>query len=78
MGKKYKLKTHKSTAKRFKITGTGKVMRTKGGKSHLRRNRSKRAKRQFSRMQELSNSKEARRVRRLAPYLGKYRANPPR
>jgi large subunit ribosomal protein L35 len=26
--KKNKLKTHKSTAKRFKITGTGKVTRT--------------------------------------------------
>ncbi len=25
--KKYKLKTHKSTAKRFKITGTGKIIR---------------------------------------------------
>jgi len=25
--KKYKLKTHKATAKRFKITGSGKIMR---------------------------------------------------
>ncbi|HRA20636.1 MAG TPA: 50S ribosomal protein L35, partial [Anaerolineae bacterium] len=32
-----KMKTHKSTAKRFKVTGTGKLMRTKIGKSHLRR-----------------------------------------
>ncbi|MEO0598787.1 MAG: bL35 family ribosomal protein, partial [Chloroflexota bacterium] len=38
--KKYKLKTHKATAKRFKVTGSGKVMRTKGGKSHLRRRKS--------------------------------------
>ncbi len=29
MAKKYKLKTHKATAKRFKITSTGKVMRRK-------------------------------------------------
>jgi large subunit ribosomal protein L35 len=77
VAKKYKLKTHKSTAKRFKITGTGKVVRTKGGKSHLRRRTSKRSKRQFSRMQAVTNKKEARRVRRLAPYLGKYRVNPP-
>ncbi|MCL4256569.1 MAG: 50S ribosomal protein L35, partial [Anaerolineae bacterium] len=32
MAKKYKLKTHKATAKRFKMTGTGKIVRTKGGK----------------------------------------------
>lgn len=78
MAKKYKLKTHKSTAKRFKITGSGKVVRTKGGKSHLRRRTSKRSRRQFTRMQDVENKKEAKRVRRLAPYLGKYRVNPPR
>lgn len=53
-------------------------MRTKGGKSHLRRRTSKRTKRQFKKMHEVKNRKEARRVRRLAPYLGKYKANPPR
>ncbi len=78
MGKKYKLKTHKSTAKRFKVTGTGKVVRTKGGKSHLRRRTSKRSKRQFTKMLEVSNKKEAKRIRRLAPYLGKYKVNPPK
>lgn len=78
MGKKYKLKTHKSTAKRFKITGSGRVVRTKGGKSHLRRRTSKRSKRQFSKMQDVTRKGEIRRVRRLAPYLGKYKVNPPR
>lgn len=78
MGKKYKLKTHKSTAKRFKVTGSGKVVRTKGGKSHLRRRTSKRSRRKFTRMLEVKNKKEAKRVRRLAPYLGKYKVNPPR
>ena len=78
MAKKYKLKTHKSTAKRFKVTGTGKLMRTKGGKSHLRRRTSKRSRRLFSRSLEVTNKGEVRRVRRLAPYLGKYRVNPPR
>jgi len=77
VGKKYKLKTHKATAKRFRVTGTGKVVRTKGGKSHLRRRSSKRNKRQFDKMQPVENSKDAKRVRRLAPYLGKYKANPP-
>ena len=40
-----KIKTHKATAKRFKLTGSGKLVRTKGEKRHLRRNRSKRSKR---------------------------------
>jgi len=74
---KFKLKTHKATAKRFKVTGSGKVMRTKGGKSHLRRRKSARVKRKFDRMLELSNSSEVKRVKKLAPYLGRYKANPP-
>lgn len=68
--KKFKMKTHKATAKRFKVTGSGKVMRTKGGKSHLRRKKSYRVKKQFSTMLEVTNSAAARRVHRLAPYLG--------
>jgi len=75
--KKYKLKTYKAAAKRFRVTGTGKVLRTKGGKSHLRRRRSARTKRKFDRMLEVTNSADAKRVRRLAPYLGKYKQNPP-
>jgi len=42
MPKGPKMKTHKSTAKRFKVTGTGKLMRTKIGKSHLRRRKAAR------------------------------------
>jgi large subunit ribosomal protein L35 len=38
------MKTYKAAAKRFKITKTGKIMRTKGGKSHLRRKKSDRDK----------------------------------
>ena len=76
--KKFKMKTHKATAKRFRVTGSGKVVRTKGGKSHLRRRKSKRSKRQYDKMQQVENTKDAKRVRRLAPYLGKYKANPPK
>ena len=75
--KKIKLKTYKAAAKRFRVTGSGKVMRTKGGKSHLRRRKSKRTKAQFSEMLEVNGAKEIKRVRRLAPYLGKYKQNPP-
>jgi large subunit ribosomal protein L35 len=76
MGKKYKLKTHKATAKRFKVTGSGKLMRTKGPKSHLRRNKSKRARRQFKNMVEVTSAKRRKRIKRLAPYLSKYSAKP--
>lgn len=74
--RKYKLKTHKSTAKRFKVTATGKVMRTKGGKSHLRRRKSRRTKQQLDRMQPVSKA-DVRRVKTMAPYMARYRANPP-
>jgi large subunit ribosomal protein L35 len=77
VGKKYKLKTHKSTVKRFRVTGTGKVMRTKGGKSHLRRRSSSRVKRKFDKMLQVTCKGEIKRIRRLAPYLSRYRANPP-
>ena len=75
-GKKYKLKPHKSTAKRFRLTGSGKLVRTKGGKSHFRRRTSKRTKRLFSEMVEVKGKGYIKRIRRLAPYLGKYKANP--
>ena len=74
---KYKLKTHKATAKRFRMTATGKIVRTKGGKSHLRRRSAKRVKRQWDKTMEVSEKATQRRIRRLAPYLGKYKANPP-
>ena len=66
---KIKLKTHKATSKRFRVTGSGKVVRTKGGKSHLRRNTSKRTKYQLSEMHEVKGAKIIKRVKRLAPYM---------
>ncbi len=75
---KTKLKTHKATAKRFRLTGSGKVMRTKGGKSHLRRRKSPRTTALFTEMVEVKGSNTRKRVKRLAPYMKKYKANPPR
>jgi large subunit ribosomal protein L35 len=66
-----KIKTHKATAKRFKYTGSGKLMRTKIGKSHLRRKKSKRVKRMFDEMHEVTSTASKKRVRKLAPYLDK-------
>jgi large subunit ribosomal protein L35 len=51
-----KMKTHKGAARRFKITGTGMIMRTKGMKSHFRRRKSTRVKQAFDRMIPLSPS----------------------
>lgn len=75
---KFKLKTHKATAKRFRITGGGKVVRTKGGKSHLRRRTAKRTKYNLDNMIEVTSTADAKKVRTLAPYLGRYKANPPK
>jgi len=66
---KYKLKTHKATAKRFRLTGSGMLVRTKGGKSHLRRRTSKRTKRLFSEMIPTKGRGIIKRVKRLAPNL---------
>ena len=68
---KFKLKTHKATSKRFRLTGGGKLMRTKGGKSHLRRNRSRRAKSQLAEMQTVRGRSIVKNVKRLAPNMGK-------
>jgi large subunit ribosomal protein L35 len=68
---KYKLKTHKATSKRFRLTGSGTLVRTKGGKSHLRRRTSKRTKRLLAEMIPVEGEGIIRRVRRLAPNMEK-------
>jgi large subunit ribosomal protein L35 len=75
--KKYKLKTHKATAKRFRLTGSGILVRTKKGKGHLRRRTSSRTKALLTEMIPVKGKSIIRRVKRLAPYMKKYKANPP-
>ncbi|MFH0941800.1 MAG: 50S ribosomal protein L35 [Chloroflexota bacterium] len=62
-----KIKTHKGAASRFHITGSGKLMRTKGPKSHLRRNKTARTKRQFDETVAV-NPADVKRIKRLIPY----------
>jgi len=62
-----KLKTHKGAKSRFHITGTGKILRTKGPKSHLRRRKTKRTKRLFDEKIPISASDRAG-IKRLLPY----------
>ena len=76
--KKYKLKTYKAAAKRFRMTSTGKVMRTKGGNSHLRRRKSARTKNLLGRMLVVESAGDRKRIKRMAPYMKKYKANPPK
>ena len=64
-----KIKTHKATSKRFKKTGSGKIVRTHIGKSHLRRRTSKRVKRSLDKTEEVTTGGNLRRVRRLAPFI---------
>ena len=62
-----KLKTHKGAKSRFHITGTGRIMRMKGGKSHLRRRKSKSVMGLFDEMIPVHPSNKAR-LKRLLPY----------
>ena len=66
MSKQGKLKTHKGAKRRFKVTATGKIMHAKGMKSHNRRKKSARVKRQFDRMLVM-NDASVKRVKRLIP-----------
>jgi large subunit ribosomal protein L35 len=63
-----KIRTHKATQKRFRITSTGKVMRRKAFKSHMLEHKSSKRKRQY-RTQHEASSAAKRMVIRLAPYL---------
>jgi large subunit ribosomal protein L35 len=65
------MKTHKATSKRFRLTGSGTLVRTKGGKSHLRRRTSARTKKLLSEMLPVQGEGIIQRVKRLAPYLKK-------
>ena len=66
---KYKLKTHKATSKRFRLTGSGILVRTKGGKSHFRRRTSARSKALLSEMIVVKGESIIKRVKRLAPNM---------
>ena len=70
---KVKLKTHKATSKRFRLTGSGMVVRTKGGKSHLRRRTSERTKKLLSEMLPVKGEGIIQLVKRMVPYLKRNR-----
>ena len=51
-----KMKTHKGTAKRFRKTGTGKIMRAKAYKSHILTKKSQKRKRNFRHETEVATA----------------------
>jgi large subunit ribosomal protein L20 len=68
-----KMKTHKTSAKRFKRTSSGAIHRVRIGKSHLRRKKSSQVLRSFDKTTEVADAGSVRRVKRLLPYLSKKR-----
>lgn len=65
-----KIRTHKGTKKRIKVTGAGALMRRKAFRSHLLEHKSAKRKRAYRRKHEVAAA-DARHVTRLAPYLDK-------
>lgn len=62
-----KLKTHRGAAKRFKKTGTGKIMRASAYKRHILTSKTRKLKRKMRRPKEVSEH-DAARLRRMLPY----------
>jgi large subunit ribosomal protein L35 len=62
-----KIKTNRGAAKRFRITGSGKIKRNKGFKSHLLSGKARKRKRQLREAATVSPN-ESRNMRKLIPY----------
>jgi large subunit ribosomal protein L35 len=63
-----KIRTHKGTQKRFRVTATGKVMRRHAQMSHLLEKKSKKRKRLYGKQHQVA-PQDVREVLRVAPYL---------
>jgi large subunit ribosomal protein L35 len=61
------MKTNRAAAKRFRITGSGKIKRNKGFKSHLLSGKGKKRKRKLRQAATVSAS-DASNIRKLIPY----------
>ena len=62
-----KLKTHRGAAKRFKKTGTGKIVRASAFKRHILTSKAKKRKRQM-RGTEVVSYADAPKLHRMLPY----------
>ncbi len=63
-----KMKTSKSAAKRFKVTGTGKLKRAKAYKSHILTKKSAKRKRNL-RKPAITDATNVKNMKKILPYL---------
>ena len=63
-----KIKTHRGAAKRFKVTGTGKIVRAHAYKRHLLASKTAKRKRGLRKSAVLSSADQAK-TKLLVPYL---------
>lgn len=62
-----KMKTSKSAAKRFKVTGTGKLKRAKAYKSHILTKKSTKRKRNL-RKSTITDASNVKNMKKILPY----------
>jgi len=62
-----KIKTNRAAAKRFRVTGTGKIKRNKAYKRHILSSKGKKQKRHL-RKATMVTAVEAKNIRKLIPY----------
>lgn len=60
-----KMKTHRGAAKRFKVTGSGKIKRGHAGKSHILTKKSSKRKRNLRRPGLIATRGEEKMIKRL-------------
>ncbi|KPU42125.1 50S ribosomal protein L35 [Oxobacter pfennigii] len=63
-----KMKTHRGAAKRYKVTGSGRIKRAKAFKSHILTKKSSKRKRNLRKTAYISEQ-EAKVVKKLIPYI---------
>lgn len=63
-----KMKTHRGSAKRFKLTGTGKIKRAKAFKSHILTKKTTKRKRSLRKTAYVSPTVE-KTIKKMLPYM---------
>lgn len=63
-----KIKTNRAAAKRFKVTGTGKLKRSKAYKSHILTKKSAKRKRNL-RQSAITDASNVKNMKKVLPYL---------
>ena len=63
-----KMKTSRAAAKRFKLTGTGKLKRAKAYKSHILTKKSTKRKRNL-RQAAMTDASNVKKIKKILPYL---------